>query len=272
MPKVSVVIPCYNAAQTIVRALDSVRAQTSPPFEVILVDDASTDNTIEVIEQWRERFGSPTLRVLKSPLNRGAAAARNAGWDLAHGDFIAFLDADDSWHPEKLLLQANWLCDNHDVPVCGHAYAVVEETAESATAAPQHASAPHYQNVQYFRFEDFLLKNRLSTPTVILRRDLAERFPEHKRYCEDYDLWLQISYNHGPCAFSTTPLTYLHKRAWGVSGLSGDLWEMYRAELECYQTCCAQGWITKPRQLSLSFLSSLKHMRRVVIKALGATA
>lgn len=100
-PAVSVIIPAYNRGETILRALASVRAQTFGDFEIIVVDDASVDNTIERCNA----FGDDRLRVVRRSVNGGAAAARNTGIREARGELIAFLDSDDSWLPEKLAKQ-----------------------------------------------------------------------------------------------------------------------------------------------------------------------
>jgi O-methyltransferase/8-demethyl-8-(2,3-dimethoxy-alpha-L-rhamnosyl)tetracenomycin-C 4'-O-methyltransferase len=101
MPEVSVVIPTYNRAATVERAIQSALAQTLPPLEVIVVDDASDDRTEERLGMIR----SPLLQVIRHAQNRGAAGARNSGIEAARGDFIAFLDADDEWLPNKLTVQ-----------------------------------------------------------------------------------------------------------------------------------------------------------------------
>lgn len=120
MPHISVVIPSYNGANSIARALDSIRDQTLLPVEVIVVDDASTDNTLEIVEHWQASFISIALRIITQPINHGTAVARNIGWDQARGDFVAFLDDDDSWHPQKLVLQSAWLQKNPNAKACGH--------------------------------------------------------------------------------------------------------------------------------------------------------
>jgi glycosyltransferase involved in cell wall biosynthesis len=101
---ISVVIPCFNSATTIERALRSVEHQTTKPHEVLVVDDASSDNTVSIIEQYA-RTSSLNIRVIKQSVNGGPSIARNAAWNVAAGEFIAFLDADDQWHPRKLELQ-----------------------------------------------------------------------------------------------------------------------------------------------------------------------
>jgi glycosyltransferase involved in cell wall biosynthesis len=97
---ISVIIPVWNRASEVCHAIDSALAQTLPPFEVIVVDDGSTDETLEVLARYRDR-----IRALRQD-NQGVAAARNAGIAVARGDLLAFLDSDDVWLPRKLELQA----------------------------------------------------------------------------------------------------------------------------------------------------------------------
>jgi len=96
--KVSVIVPAYNRAHTIRRCLDSALGQTISPHEVIVVDDASTDDTTSVVKS----ISDERLRLITMPLRKGAQAARNVGIKNAKGDYIAFLDSDDEWLPEKL--------------------------------------------------------------------------------------------------------------------------------------------------------------------------
>lgn len=107
-PAISVVIPAYNAAATLPRALDSLLAQTWPAHEIIVVDDGSADATAEVIEQFTQRGGETTLRYFRQG-NAGPSAARNRGVELASGDWIAFLDADDWYYPERLAQHAQMI-------------------------------------------------------------------------------------------------------------------------------------------------------------------
>ncbi|MFZ1988674.1 MAG: glycosyltransferase family 2 protein, partial [Alphaproteobacteria bacterium] len=97
-PRVSVVIPVYNRANLICRAVESVLRQTYSPYEVIVVDDASSDKSAAIAEAIRD----PRVQVIRNEVNRGGGAARNIGIDAALGDYIAFLDSDDMWHRDKL--------------------------------------------------------------------------------------------------------------------------------------------------------------------------
>ncbi len=116
-PRVSVIVPTYNREATIVRALDSVFAQTFGDYEILVCDDASTDKTCEIVRSYMEKDARIKLDIL--PENQGAGVARNLGMAAAKGDYIAFLDSDDEWLPEKLDRQVA-LMDSRDeqVGVC----------------------------------------------------------------------------------------------------------------------------------------------------------
>src|SRR4030065_572228 len=103
MPRVSVVIPCYNNISYLRECLDSVLNQTLTDYEVILIDDGSTDGTSEIIQSYL-----PRIKYLRQP-NQGPAAARNAGIEAASGECIAFPEADDLWYPEKLEVQLKFM-------------------------------------------------------------------------------------------------------------------------------------------------------------------
>lgn len=120
IPRVSVVITAFNRADTIARAVDSVRRQTLSDWEIVLVDDASTDDTMAVAEG----LGEPLLRLIRNPVNRGIGGAKNVGIDAARGAFVAFLDSDDDWDPEKLDRQLAALEAEPDVPLCFTAFRV----------------------------------------------------------------------------------------------------------------------------------------------------
>ena len=96
----SVIIPAYNVSGTVERAIRSAAAQTLPPFEILVIDDCSTDNTVEVVQALRREI--PSLRLLSTPANGGPSAARNVGLREAKADWIALLDADDAWKPGRL--------------------------------------------------------------------------------------------------------------------------------------------------------------------------
>jgi len=117
---VSVLIPTYNAEKTIRRALSSVLAQTLQPIEILVVDDGSTDNTASVVEQISHGLKADFLKYVKLDSNYGVYHARNVGWDMACGEFLAFLDSDDSWHPQKLEIQAGYMASHDELTLTAH--------------------------------------------------------------------------------------------------------------------------------------------------------
>lgn len=107
--KLSVIIPCYRCASTIERSVASIASQTMLPAEVILVDDKSNDTTIDKLRQLKDLYKNDWIKIISLPVNSGPSVARNTGWDAATQDYIAFLDADDSWHHKKIEIQYNWM-------------------------------------------------------------------------------------------------------------------------------------------------------------------
>jgi len=166
-PTVSVVIPAYNAERYIGETLESVLAQTYRDFEVVVVDDGSTDGTREIVRG----YGEP-VRLVEQP-NSGPAAARNRGVREARGEFIAFIDADDLWLPEKLALQVP-LFDDEEVGLVSCRVQLVD-----GSGRPH----PTYERekVSGWAFEKLLEGNFIGTSTVVARREALEGaglFPE----------------------------------------------------------------------------------------------
>lgn len=255
---VTVVIPAYNCARTIERAVASVAAQTYKPREVIVVDDASTDNTIAVVSDELRKHPDIQIRLIRHPENRGPAVARNTGWGQAQGIFIAFLDADDAWHPQKLEMQFTWMVDHPEFGLCGHKYVVL------GGGAPL-AGAPWLTEGRQIGILRFLISNQIATPTAMVRRDLPYRFAETKRYAEDYLLWLQIALDRVPVAYIDAPLATIYKPVFGASGLSSRLWDMETGELAMYWQLCREHRLSGVAATLLSILSLAKYVRRCVM-------
>lgn len=242
-PRVSVVIPVYNAEATLQRALDSVRAQTHPAFEVICVDDGSRDGSVTLARGYAA--GSAfALQVIEQPRNAGAAAARNRGVEQATGDVIAFLDADDVWSPDKLARQLDAMQRQGLDLIGGHSGLVAQ-----ATQAPQAGDAPAPLDTQPVTLRPAMLSNPFHTSSVLVRRDARVRFPDNGQLSEDYALWLQLIAAGWRCARHPQPLSFMYKPAFGASGLSARLWRMQRGELAALG---AVGWRAHPGLLTLA--------------------
>jgi len=219
---ISVIIPMFNSADTIERALGSVAEQILLPGDVFVIDDGSSDQSREIVTRWNNPAISVTL--IEHLTNLGPSASRNSGWVQATGDFVAFLDADDAWHPKKLSIQYKFMTEHENLVLCGHSYEIVE----GHCGWPEITSSREYGA---FSFNDFLFKNRLSTPTVMIKRDVTNRFAPEQRFSEDYRLWLEIVKQHGSAYFLELPLTRLFKPTIGETGLSSKMLSMYIGEL-----------------------------------------
>jgi glycosyltransferase involved in cell wall biosynthesis len=203
MPLVSIIIPTYNRAHIIERALHSVTNQTLQDFEIIIVDDASTDNTTEVIDQ----FDDPRIRYLQHNENRFAGAARNTGMEAATGKYIAFLDSDDAWLPLKLERQIG-LLEGKDAD-CGCSYTGAIINVEGGLVKNK-TYEPTYSGEA---FDDYLLqKFTIWTPTFMFRTELlmhVEPFDPKLTRAEDIDFNLRLL-KHSKLSCAPEPLVELY--------------------------------------------------------------
>jgi glycosyltransferase involved in cell wall biosynthesis len=185
MPLVSIVTPVYNAAHWLPETLATVRAQTLTDWEQILVDDGSVDGSVEILEAAARE--DPRFRILRTPRNGGPAAARNLALDAARGRFIAFLDADDLWQPEKLARSVEWL-NLHGYSFIYHDYRHISHDGSQMGAL---ITGPEELNLR-------TLHTRRGTggclSMVIDRSRVSDfHFPRSHRYLhEDFCGWLSL--------------------------------------------------------------------------------
>jgi glycosyltransferase involved in cell wall biosynthesis len=187
IPSVSVIVPMYNTRDYVGATLDSVLAQTFPDFEVIVVDDGSTDGCTEIVAEYVAR--DPRITCIRQN-NAGLAAARNVGIAAARGTAIAFLDSDDLWLPEKLARQLPLVTGN--TVVHADAYVFIDGEPVGETRLSDVADSPDGAET----FESLLEQNRIGVLTAVVPRDLLLAhgcFDSALRSCEDYDLWLRLA-------------------------------------------------------------------------------
>lgn len=263
---VSVVVPCYRCAETIRRAVASAAGQTLPPAEIILVDDASGDGTLELLRRIAAEDTSGRTRVVALGRNAGAASARNAGWAVATQRYVAFLDSDDAWHPRKLEIQCAFMDAHPDVVLSGHAHAQVEDGELPEIG---NGLRPGFRIVPR---SELLLSNRFITPSAMVRRDIPQRFHEGRRYMEDHLLWLEIAAAGGRIARLNAELAFIFKAPFGAAGLSSQTLEMEKGELANYWHLHRTGGLSAAGAAVLSVLSALKYLRRVLLLRLDAVA
>jgi glycosyltransferase involved in cell wall biosynthesis len=194
---VTVVVPTYNSGHLVGDALASVLAQTVPPEAVIVIDDGSTDDTAARLAQYGAR-----VRAIRQP-NQGVSATRNRGVREARSEFVAFLDADDVWHPRKLEVQLSVLRARPDFGLLG------TRTYPWPGEVPELLGEPAAVPLVPVSWELLAVRNVFVTSSVLVRRAVLERvgeFDTRLQGPEDHDLWLRVA-EVAPAANLDLPLT-----------------------------------------------------------------
>lgn len=226
---ISVILPTYNRAELLPRAVQSVLAQTHRDLELIVVDDASTDDTARVMAE----IGDPRVRYIRQEENRGACAARNRGVAEARGEYIAFQDSDDTWAADKLEKQLHCLKETGaDIVFCGFR----RFSEENVTVFPPETLAEGD-----IRYEQLLLENLISTQTILGRREcfVQNPFDESFPRMQDWELVLRLVQKYRIFYMKET-LANVYLQADSISrkpqaGLAAleKLLEMHRPALRC---------------------------------------
>ncbi len=185
-PKVSVIIPTFNRAHLIGKAVKSALSQTYQDFEIIVIDDGSTDNTEETVKS----FNNFKIRYISHSNNRGISAARNTGIRASRGEYIALLDSDDEWLPEKLDKQVDVLQNESSEVgvVCSWSYNIDEKG--------NYISKRYLPKKDGYIYEDLLSTDPISVPTVLIRKECFNRvglFDDLLNAQEDWDMWIRIA-------------------------------------------------------------------------------
>lgn len=180
---VSIIIPTYNRGWIIKDAIDSILTQDFKDFELIIVDDGSTDNTKEILNKYKNN-----IKIINQT-NKGVSAARNTGINASSGDYVAFLDSDDIWLPKKLSTQVDFFNSNKNAMIC--------QTEEMWIKKGKRINKKKkHKKISGYIFEPSLSLCLVSPSAVMTRRSLFDEiglFDEKLYSCEDYDMWLRIS-------------------------------------------------------------------------------
>jgi len=180
-PLVSVITPVYNSARFIGQTIESVQSQSSADWEMVIVDDCSTDNTVEIIEGYAA--GDPRIITFENTRNQGPAATRNRALGRAKGRFIAFLDGDDQWLPTKLERQLSRMTDNNLSFTCTQYRRMSHDGARIGRLI----AVPEKIN-----YRDLLKNTTVVTSTVVVDREKTGSFQMVDTYYDDYVLWLGL--------------------------------------------------------------------------------
>ncbi len=178
---VSIIMPAYNCGDYIGIALDSVIAQTYQNWEVIVVDDCSTDNTAEIVKNYMSK--DPRIKYYRLDKNSGAAVARNKAIELARGKYIAFLDSDDVWFPEKLSKQIGFMSQHGYTFTCT-SYTKIDEQGNYLNRTIKARVKSNYNDI---------LKRSPGNSTVVYNAEVLGKFkiPDIRKR-NDYVMWLQV--------------------------------------------------------------------------------
>lgn len=217
--KISVIIPSFNRAHTLGRALDSVLAQTHKADEIIVVDDASTDATAQLLD------GYPGIERIVLSQNKGVSAARNVGINAAQNQWLALLDSDDEWLPQKLAAQVAMVADSPET--------VLVHTDEKWIRNAKHVNQKHkHAKPAGWVYEASLALCCVSPSSVLIHRSVLDTcgvFDECLPACEDYDLWLRI-FSRFPISLVNSPLVI--KYGGHADQLSEKYWGMDRFRIK----------------------------------------
>ncbi len=242
MFKISVIIPTFNRADVLPRALHSILNQSRPADEIIVVDDGSNDKTGLIMQQ---QF--PQLRYIYQQ-NKGVSHTRNVGIRQAKGDWIAFLDSDDEWLVDKLSHQCNALSQNPAIKVC-HTEEIWIRRGRRVNQMNKH------QKKGGWIFQHCLPLCAMSPSSILIHRSVFEQsglFDESLPACEDYDLWLRITARY-PVLFIEQAL--IKKYGGHADQLSARFWGMDRFRIVALQKIIGSGWLTpEDRQAAIDML------------------
>ena len=252
LPLVSIVIPTYNRWPMVGEAVNSVLGQSYKEFELIVVDDGSTDMTVALLRRRDRR-----LTIVSQP-RAGVAAARNAGVAMCRGKYIAFLDSDDLWLPSKLAIQAEFMEQTPGAAICQTEEIWIRNGMRVNPKVKHRKPAGDI-------FRRSLELCLVSPSAVIITRELfyrAGRFDETFPVCEDYDLWLRIAVEH-PISLIDTPLVI--KRGGHADQLSRSVWGMDRFRVSAIVKLLRAGLVGEKKQWALEVLR-----QKIAILAAGA--
>ncbi|MFV1951556.1 MAG: glycosyltransferase family 2 protein [Nitrospinota bacterium] len=229
MPEISIIIPVYNRPLLVKEAIDSVMAQTYTDFELIVVDDGSTDTTADVIQKYIETYSNISVHlryIYQSGL--GVSAARNNGIDAANGKLTTFLDSDDLWQPNKLKRQMEFFASHPEAKIC---YTDEIWIRHNKRVNPCKVHQKYSGRI----FEHCLPCCIISPSSVIIKKEVLEEvglFDESLPACEDYDLWLRIA---GRFKVDILPEQLIIKRNGYPEQLSRKYWGMDRFRVQAME-------------------------------------
>ena len=248
---VSVIVPCFNSEKTLLRAIQSVLMQTLLPREIIIIDDGSASATY-LDEYYSIINRDANVQIIKLNKNMGASHARNIGISSSNSSYIAFLDADDCWHPKKIEIQ---------FPL----------TAKSSHKISAHRYLPNLNKNDFLihtkircssiSYRKLLFKNYFATPTVMALKSDFILFDEALQRMEDHKCWIENTLCQ-PALFIDAALAGGFKKPLGEAGLSQDIPAMHTDAMRVFQLLKNDKKISLAEYLLASSFEKLKYLYR----------
>lgn len=251
----SVVIPVYNGGEYIQNALKSCLSQTVLPDEIIVIDDASTDQTEFLIKQ----IQSDRIVYKKNGQNKGPSFCRNLGIQSACYSWILFLDADDIFHPRKIEILQHYLLQNELIKVIGHSF----QLTGRRLFEPGELQADSIKPLKLSTGR-VLISSPMVTPSLAISATNGLLFDETMLYAEDHDFILRSSEKFGVW-YLNMPLCTLGRTPLSPGGMSGNRWLMRKGEIKMYLAYCRRNHRLAAIPFFVLF-SLLKHARSILIK------
>lgn len=202
-PVISVILPTYNCANFLPHSIQSILSQTYNSYEIIVVDDGSTDNTKEVLNPFMQR-----INYIKLEQNKGLPAARNIGIKSAQGKYIAFIDADDIWLPEKLQTDIEYLETYPEISMVYSKHINIGENGRPIDGDTRKRLPSGNIFIQLFSEQNFII-----TSSVVVKKDVFETtglLDEQLFNCQDWDMWLRIAFYFKAAGINKTLVKYRH--------------------------------------------------------------
>ena len=256
--EISVIIPTYNRRELIVDAINSVINQTYYQYikEIIVIDDGGTDNTDILL---RDTFNDPKLKYYWKQ-NGGVSTARNYGVNISEGNWIALLDSDDEWTPDKIELQICAIREHPEIDAIG----------TGNDNKKLRIGLKNIDELYQIKYYDLFLKFFPTTPSVMIKKSVFDEiggFNESQRYCEDNAFFLELAYSYNFYYLPKSLVRFGHGKAdYGESGLSANMKEMQKGALQNLKIQYNKHRINIVVYILLYLYHSLKYVRRLIVK------
>jgi teichuronic acid biosynthesis glycosyltransferase TuaG len=244
----------FNGSKTIQKTIASCLNQTFANFEILIIDDCSSDNSCELVEEIINNNLQFNIQLYSMGQNSGPSKCRNKGWNNACGEYIAFLDSDDIWNKNKLAIIFYYLEILDSPAILAHEYTNKQEFIKKDLDKYNYI-------IKKYNFYNILLKNISQTSAVVISGNVLERFDTSMRYTEDHDLWLRVSFKNDVFLLQGDAMTILGRPQLSKGGLSGNKIRMRLGEMKMYLKSTKYSrtsFILAPLLIMYSFLKYLR--------------